>query len=81
MVDSEFSVFGLPLLIIAPFLGVNPAPADLTSGALALISLVLSASLGFAMDLLFAAFAMFLKMAAGWQTIYEKQHFPSCRGK
>lgn len=57
----NFLFFGLPLLIIAPFLGVNPAPANLASGALALISLALSASLGFAIDLLFAAFAMFLK--------------------
>ena len=40
----NFLFFGLPLLIIAPFLGVNPAPANLASGALALISLGLSAS-------------------------------------
>lgn len=57
----SFLFFGLPLLIISPFLGVNPAPVSLASGFAALLSLVLSASLGFAIDLLFAAFAMFLK--------------------
>ena len=57
----NFLFFGLPLLIISPFLHVNPAPADSASGLMAFISLMLSASLGFALDLLFAAFAMFLK--------------------
>ena len=57
----NFLFFGLPLLIILPFLHVNPAPADSASGLMAFISLMLSASLGFALDLLFAAFAMFLK--------------------
>ena len=57
----NFLFFGLPLLIISPFLHVNPAPADSASGLMAFISLMLSASLGLALDLLFAACAMFIK--------------------
>lgn len=57
----HFLFFGLPLWCISPLLGINPLPASLAAGVLALLSLILSAFLGFAIDLLFAAFAMFLK--------------------
>lgn len=56
----SFLFFSLPLWIIAPLLGIDPRPASSSCGLLALLSLLLSASLGFAIDLLFAAFAMHL---------------------
>ena len=74
----NFLFFGLPLLIISPFLHVNPAPADSASGLMAFISLMLSASLGFALDLLFAAFAMFLKNGCSQYT--GGSIFPPVRG-
>jgi len=57
----NFLFFGLPLWLISPALGIRPWPATGLSGLLALLSLILSASLGFAIDLIFAAFAMYLK--------------------
>lgn len=57
----NFLFFGLPLWILAPFLGISPWPASLQHGILAFISLILAASLGFAIDLIFASFAMHLK--------------------
>lgn len=56
-----FLFYGLPLWCLAPLLGVSPLPSSLQHGCLAGISLVLSASLGFAIDLLFAALAIRLK--------------------
>lgn len=57
----NFLFFGLPLWLCSPFLGINPWPAAASNGILALMSLILAASLGFAIDLLFASFAMHLK--------------------
>ena len=56
-----FCLYGFPLWILSPVLGISPLPASLTGGIYAIISLALSASLGFALDFLFAAFAMRLK--------------------
>ena len=56
-----FLFYGLPLWLAAPLLGIRPLPADPVSGALAVLSLAASASIGFALDILFAAFAMRLK--------------------
>ncbi len=56
-----FIFFGLPLWILAPTMGINTLPADAEAGFLSSISLVLSISLGFAMDLIFAAVAIHLK--------------------
>lgn len=56
-----FLFFGLPLWVLSPLLGINPLPASLSMGLLAMLSLTASASLGFAIDLLFAAFAIHLK--------------------
>lgn len=64
-----FLFYALPVWCLAPLFGVNPLPGGATawqcaaSGALALCSVLLSASLGFALDLLFAALAMRLKNA------------------
>ena len=57
----NFLFFGLPLWLLAPFIGISPWPASLHHGILAFISLLLAASLGFAIDLIFASFAMHLK--------------------
>lgn len=53
--------YGLPLWLLSPFMGINPLPSDAYCGVMALLSLSASASLGFALDLMFAAFAMRLK--------------------
>lgn len=56
-----FLFYGLPLWVLSPLLGINPFPASIINGVLAFISLLLSVSLGFALDLLFASFAIRLK--------------------
>jgi len=56
-----FLFYGLPLWCLSPLLGIRPLPASFSCGALAILSLILSASLGFAIDLLFAALAIRLK--------------------
>lgn len=76
-----FLFFGLPLWILSPLLGVNPWPADIYSGFLALLSLMLSASLGFAMDLLFAAFAMNLKNGCWAATAIREAAFSLLSGE
>ncbi len=57
----NFIFFGLPLWLLSPLLGINPWPAGVLSGILAVFSLILAASLGFAIDLLFASLAIYLK--------------------
>lgn len=57
----NFIFFGLPLWLMSPLFGIRPFPAPPWYGVLAFLSLLLAASLGFAIDLLFAAFAMHLK--------------------
>ncbi len=56
-----FMLYGLPLWLLSPLLGIRPLPVSVVSGALALCSLALSASLGFALDFLFASLAMRMK--------------------
>jgi len=56
-----FLFYALPVWLISPLMGINPLPVNSASGLLFTLSLVLSASLGFALDILFAAFAMNLK--------------------
>ncbi len=55
--------YSLPMLLISPLFGINPLPSRAIDGLLALVSLVLSASLGFALDFLFASIAIRLKNA------------------
>lgn len=50
-----FGVFSLPLLLIAPLLGVNPLPASVLNGLLFSISLGLAVSVGLAIEFIFAA--------------------------
>lgn len=57
----NFLFFGLPLWLLSPLLFINPWPVSAANGILAFLSLILAASLGFAIDLLFASFAMHLK--------------------
>ncbi len=56
-----FLLYSLPVWLISPLLGIHPLPADFVCGLLFALSIALSASLGFAFDILFAAFAMKLK--------------------
>ena len=56
-----FLFYGLPLWILSPLLGINPLPSSAANGFLALVSLAMSASLGFALDFLFASLAMRMK--------------------
>lgn len=56
-----FVFYGLPVWALSPLLGVSPLPAGPVWGLLSLLSLALSASLGFALDLCFSALAMRLK--------------------
>ncbi|MDL2219083.1 ABC-2 family transporter protein [Ruminococcaceae bacterium OttesenSCG-928-O06] len=58
-----FALFALPALLAAPLFGVSPLPQSAAAGGLFLCSLVLSIVIGFALDLIFAALAMFLKNA------------------
>lgn len=55
--------FSLPVLAVAAFMGVSPLPATPARGLLFIPSLLLSIMVGYALDILFAAFAMSLKNA------------------
>lgn len=57
----ELLLFSLPLMLISPLFGVNPLPVSLLYGILFVVSFALSISLGFAIDFIFAAFALKLK--------------------
>ncbi len=50
-----FAFFSTPLLLIAPVLGVNPLPPNLQSALLFPVSLVLSVSVGLALEFIFGA--------------------------
>ena len=54
-------LFSLPLLLAAPLLGVDPAPATWTAGLWFLLSLALSVAVGTAFNLFFAACMVFLE--------------------
>ena len=54
-------LFSLPLLLIAPLLGVDSAPATWTAGLWFLLSLALGVAVGTALDLFFAACMVFLE--------------------
>lgn len=67
-----FLFYGLPLWLAAPFLGIRSLPTDGISALLAFLSLTVSVSIGFAMDLLFAAFAIRLKNGC-WAVVRMKE--------
>jgi ABC-type uncharacterized transport system permease subunit len=55
-------LFSLPLLLIAPRLGVNPLPASPSATGLFAISLALGVSTSFALEYIFSACAIALQM-------------------
>jgi ABC-2 type transport system permease protein len=58
----ELCVFGLPLLLLAPLLGVSPLPAGAAATGLFAISLALGISVGLALDFVFAALLVILEL-------------------
>ena len=52
-----FLTFSVPLLLLAPFLGVDPRPATPLNGGLFLVSLGLAIALGLAVDFIFCGIA------------------------
>jgi len=57
----SLAIFSLPLLLLAPLLGVDPRPVDPAAGALFLVSLVLSVSVGVAIDFIFGGVTVALE--------------------
>jgi ABC-2 type transport system permease protein len=51
----HFVLFSIPLLLLAPLLGVDPGPASLLAGVLFTVSLGLGILVGLALEVLFAA--------------------------
>ena len=51
----EFGAFSIPLLLLAPVLGVNPLPASGHAAGLFSLSLVLAISVGLALEFIFGA--------------------------
>jgi ABC-2 type transport system permease protein len=60
--ESAFGLatFALPLLIVAPLLGIDPRPATPAHGALFVLSLALGVTVGVAIDFLFGALMLFM---------------------
>jgi ABC-2 type transport system permease protein len=56
----ELCIFSLPLLLIAPLLGVSPLPAGPAAAALFPISLLLGISVGLALEFIFGALLVLL---------------------
>jgi len=56
--------FSIPLLLVAPWLGVNPAPMSLLAGALFLVSVLCTMAIGVAFDFIFAALLTHLEGSA-----------------
>ncbi|GAB4178620.1 MAG: hypothetical protein Fur005_40930 [Roseiflexaceae bacterium] len=58
----ELCFFSLPLLLLAPLLGVEPWPASIAAGGLFLISLLLGILVGLAIDFIFGALLVILAL-------------------
>lgn len=56
----DFAIFTVPLLAVAPLLGVDPRPASPAAGALFVLSIVLGTSIGLALELMFGALTVAL---------------------
>ncbi len=54
-------MFSIPLLVVAPLLGVSPGPVSLTAGGLFLLSLGLAVTVGLAIEFIFGALAVNLE--------------------
>lgn len=66
--------FSLPMWILAGPIGVQLRPVSIAAGLYFLLSLALAIGLGFAMDLLFAALALYIPNA-GWMALYIRNAF------
>jgi ABC-type uncharacterized transport system permease subunit len=58
----EFCVFSIPLLLLSPFLGVQPLPASLTAAGFFVLSLFLGISVGLALEFIFGALLVVLQL-------------------
>src|SRR5262245_30268367 len=58
----ELCAFGLPLLLLAPLLGVSPLPADAAAAGLFVLSLALGMSVGLALEFVFGALLVILAL-------------------
>jgi ABC-2 type transport system permease protein len=58
----ELCVFSLPLLLLAPVLGVNPLPASPAAAGLFVVSLALGISVGLAIDFIFGGLLVILAL-------------------
>jgi len=67
----DFALFSLPLLLVAPWLGVDPAPVSPTAGALFALSLLLSIAVGLAIDFLSSALTIALEQSV-WLIEYVR---------
>jgi ABC-type uncharacterized transport system permease subunit len=59
----DFVTFSLPLLLLSPLLGVDPRPVSPLAGGLFVVSLVLSSSIGLALEFLFGALTVALEQS------------------
>ena len=66
--------YSIPILLITPLLGVDMRPAGWPAALFFLCSLSLGISLGFAMDLIFAALAVYIRNA-GWMALIIRNAF------
>ena len=67
----HFGLFSLPLLVLAPLLGVDPRPASPTAAALFGLALILAVLVGLAMDVLFGALTVALEQPV-WLVDYVR---------
>ena len=58
----DLCVFSIPLLLVAPLLGVNPLPASLGAAGLFVLSLALAISVGLALEFIFGALMVALEL-------------------
>ena len=58
----EFGVFSIPLLVLAPLLGVNPFPASTAAAGMFVISLALAISIGLAVEFVFGGLLIVLEL-------------------
>jgi ABC-2 type transport system permease protein len=58
----ELCAFGLPLLLIAPLLGVSPLPASADAAGLFAVSLALGISVGLALEFVFGALLVIFEL-------------------
>ncbi len=67
----HFALFSLPLLALAPLLGVDPRPSSPTAAGLFAVSLSLAIAVGLAMDVFFGALTVALEQPV-WVVDYMR---------